>query len=128
MVFAHSEVNIADVRDGMSNTILLGEKYVMPESYDDYTLSGGDWGEDGTPYAISSDNTRWTLSDAATRPRQDRNGDYQYLCFGSAHPGGFSIVLCDGSVRNINYSIDLTMYSRLGNRNDKQPVDLSDGF
>jgi hypothetical protein len=38
--------------------------------------------------------------------------------FGSAHPSGFSAVLCDGSVRNISYNISEDNYMRLGHRAD----------
>jgi len=43
-------------------------------------------------------------------------------CFGSAHPASFNIVLCDGSVRSVNYTIDQTTFMRLGNRADGQPL------
>ena len=42
--------------------------------------------------------------------------------FGSAHPGGLSAALCDGSVRVISYTTDLTTYSYLGNRQDGEVV------
>ena len=43
--------------------------------------------------------------------------------FGSAHPAGFNVVLCDGSVRLISYTIDEFNYMRLGNRGDGQTLD-----
>ena len=33
--------------------------------------------------------------------------------------------LCDGSVRNISYSIDIATYTRLGNRMDGELIDDS---
>jgi prepilin-type processing-associated H-X9-DG protein len=44
--------------------------------------------------------------------------------FGSSHPGGMNIALCDGSVRFLSYSIPLDMFKRLGNRRDGQTVQL----
>ena len=47
------------------------------------------------------------------------------LGFGTAHPGGRNVVLCDGSVRTISYAIDKQIHGRPGNRKDGQPVDAS---
>ncbi len=120
---AHGIVRHADVRDGASNTILIGEKYLSPDNYE----NGGDWGDDGNPYATSSDDTRWTCigdeGDGTFTPRQDRAGVVLIYNFGSAHPGGFNAVYCDGSVHSINYSIQPETLRRLGNRSDHLPVD-----
>jgi hypothetical protein len=35
------------------------------------------------------------------------------------------MALCDGSVRMINFSIDITTHQRLCNRHDGQPIDQS---
>ncbi len=44
--------------------------------------------------------------------------------FGSSHPGGFNISLCDGSVRFLQYSISLDVFRRLGDRQDGQAVEV----
>ena len=54
------------------------------------------------------------------RPAWSNNNIY-----GSAHSNGFGMALCDGSVRTISYSIDLTTHGRLANRHDGNPVDQS---
>ena len=48
--------------------------------------------------------------------------------FGSAHLLGFNMALCDGSVRMVNYTIDLTTHSHLCNRRDGQIIDFKKAF
>ena len=36
---------------------------------------------------------------------------------------GFNMALCDGSVRMVNYTIDLATHSRLSNRRDGLTID-----
>lgn len=40
----------------------------------------------------------------------------------SHHPGGVNLVLCDGSTRFVREGISVTVWERLGNRKDGQPV------
>lgn len=44
--------------------------------------------------------------------------------FGSQHPSGIMILLCDGSVRLVSFNVDKLTFHRLGYRNDGQPFDL----
>ncbi len=113
----HSEVTVAHVRDGTTNTYMLGEKSLSPDGYS----NGLCCGEDQTLYhAQNSDLVRRTN---VGTPRQDRRGENFHYGFGSAHPGGCNFVMCDGSVRMISYSIDAETHSRLGNRADGKVVD-----
>jgi hypothetical protein len=38
--------------------------------------------------------------------------------FGSAHPNGWSVAFCDGSVHTVDYDIDWEVHRDLGNRLD----------
>jgi prepilin-type processing-associated H-X9-DG protein len=58
--------------------------------------------------------TRWTH----LAPRQDRPGVGNDYAMGSAHSGLFQVVMCDGSVHTVNYSLDATTHRRLGSRDD----------
>jgi prepilin-type N-terminal cleavage/methylation domain-containing protein/prepilin-type processing-associated H-X9-DG protein len=120
VVYLRSQIQNADIRDGTSNTYLAGEKYIRPDDY--YT--GADPGDDATMYqGFGGDVLRWTHLDE--KPFQDRAGQVFTQRFGSAHPGGFNMVFCDGSVRSIGYSIDGEIHRRLGNRKDGQAIDAS---
>jgi prepilin-type processing-associated H-X9-DG protein len=118
--FPGSQVKQAHVKDGMSNTLLLGEKYLSPTEYETAT-NGGD--NESMYIGDNADITRWTGPNYL--PAQDRMGYSKYEIFGSSHPGNFNAALCDGSVRQISYSIDPIVYERLGNRRDGQVVDMS---
>jgi prepilin-type N-terminal cleavage/methylation domain-containing protein len=127
-------VNFSTITDGTSNTVLVGEKYVSKDLY-----GGGQWG-DTHSWALGS--TWISARHSMRQPGQDspakeevikRNlpwGDPSGGCrecgmwdfFGSAHPAGFNVVLCDGSVRNVRYNLDLTTWQNMVGRNDGQVV------
>jgi prepilin-type N-terminal cleavage/methylation domain-containing protein/prepilin-type processing-associated H-X9-DG protein len=111
-------VKRARISDGLSNTYLLGEKWVNP---DFYQTTDGDWGDNELAYIGSDRDTLRT----ANPPYRDRRGiDYTYS-FGSAHSSGFNMALCDGSVRPISYAVDITLHQRMVKRADGQVVNQS---
>ncbi|HBO45139.1 MAG TPA: hypothetical protein DD670_14665, partial [Planctomycetaceae bacterium] len=48
----------------------------------------------------------------------DTPGVEAHQCFGGPHPGVCLFVFCDGSVRPIDYAIDLILHHGLASRND----------
>ena len=120
VTYRRSMVDAAMIRDGMSNTYMVGEKYLMPEHY----TTGGVGNDDQCLY---SGHDQDGLVGTWLTPTQDR---LQYLTaqrFGSAHSGGFNVALCDGSVRSVSYSIDAATHKALGARASGQVIDQS-GF
>jgi prepilin-type N-terminal cleavage/methylation domain-containing protein/prepilin-type processing-associated H-X9-DG protein len=121
IVFVRSKVQIKDVADGTSKTYAVGEKYMDPDHYEDGKDSGDDW----SMYAGQQDDTvRSTHYDPTASiilaPAQDRAGvggmvNWQ---FGSSHPGGVNMVMCDGSVRSVGFDLAPEIHRRLGNRAD----------
>lgn len=117
--FFGSEIGEAEIRDGMSNTYLVGEKYLNPANY----TTGFDGADNESMYAgYDNDNHRTTYPDAVHAPRQDRRGEANSYRFGSAHVGSMNMSFGDGSVRSISYGIDTNTHRWLGHRNDNEPV------
>ncbi len=77
IVWVHSSFTVKDVRDGLSHTYMLGEKYLDR----DLAKDGTSWGDDAGPYVSSDRNIlRWgsypqdSTSTYYLAPRHDGRG------------------------------------------------------
>ena len=113
-----SQFSPAHVRDGLSNTYLVGEKYLMPEYY-----TTGQCGSDNENLYMGTNPDIERFSNGP--PLRDRSQNYNYTHWGSAHPSGFNMAFADGSVRHINFSIDPQTHGWLGDRSSNQVIDQS---
>lgn len=120
LVHQRSGVQPAHVRDGLSNTLFAGEKYLNPAAYE----SGNDNSDNESVYTGDDRDTLCNCSGPAHRPLQDTPGIGNRFHFGSAHPVGSGYAFADGSVRMLSYEIDPEMLRRLVVRNDGQIVEL----
>jgi prepilin-type N-terminal cleavage/methylation domain-containing protein len=110
VIFEASKVRVADITRGTSHTFMIGERYLDPDNY----YSGKDAADNEGMYSgEDNDNSRNTFSP----PLQDTPGLQDGERFGSAHPAGLNMLLCDGSVQFITYSVDPTLWTPAGNRN-----------
>jgi len=116
--FERSEIKDAEVSDGASCTIMIGENYLTPDCY----FTGTCRGDNESMYTgFNNDNDRCTSPDYPLL--QDQEGYDCVYNFGSAHATGCHFVFCDGSVQTINYSINPEIFRRLGNRKDGLAID-----
>jgi prepilin-type N-terminal cleavage/methylation domain-containing protein len=111
-----SEISKALIRDGLSNTYLVAERYLSPEQYDS--------GLDAQNMYIGHDQETARWGSNTLRPLQDRSGVLNLSIFGGPHSGGFHASLCDGSVRTVSYSIDGMAHEYFANRKDGQVANL----
>ncbi len=117
--FPRSEVRIRDISDGTTNTILVGEKFVRLQNYD----QGYGSGDDQNLYAGFNSDTFRTTDHVPMKDYWDPvNSDVGDDWFGSAHPGGANFAMCDGSVHVIKNEVTLEVYKGMGNRKDKKPT------
>ena len=155
LCYAGSEVPLDYVRDGVTSTIMISEKFLDKDNYQ----GGCEYGEDVCMFSgISCSNVRivgagyeftqqtqsngvkvWTNESsikAATRVGTSPNEYLPYqdipkvsgkfrYAMGSAHSVGFNVSMVDGSTREISYMIDPIIYSALGNREDAYNFDTT---
>jgi len=134
---ACSRIGFNDVKDGVSKTLLISEKFLPLDNYDG---SGPFYG--GMVRPFEGDDRGWsdgwdfdTVRSTGLPPRRDEavpanlynTGDNwrDYITFGSAHIAGIQSVFGDGSVHTISYDIDRNVFNKLGDRNDGQVTDAS---
>lgn len=121
--YVRSQVSFGEVRDGLSNTYFVGEKYVFLKDY----LTINDAGYDQSLYTGADLDTNRAAED---RPAWDGD-DMSHLpndgarLFGSAHPQAMNMAFGDGHVARVNYNIDLQTHRNLGNRFDGQSTSAS---
>jgi prepilin-type N-terminal cleavage/methylation domain-containing protein/prepilin-type processing-associated H-X9-DG protein len=116
--FRCSQIALAQLKGGSNNTILLGDKYDCSTGY----YSGRLAAENENLY-VGMDNDIFRSTNVV--PLSDRSTTDSATLFGSAHLTSCNFAFCDGSVRPLNYSIDLTTYQQLGRRVKTQPIDDS---
>ena len=109
-------IQLRQITDGASHTLMLGEKYLNPDRYE----TGNDLCDnEAITIGWNYDSTRFTILDIP--PMQDRRGfDYEWEAFGSAHAAVFYVAYCDASVHPMSYNVDPVVFSRLGGRNEGQ--------
>ena len=119
----HGVVRIADVTDGTSSTMMLGEKQLNRAMF-------GESADDNESFCTPGWNGDWEVYRwGAEPPGPDFSAPGEIApsrIFGSAHVSGFTSAFADGSVHFIRYSVTATTWRRACVRDDNQAVNLND--
>ena len=103
LTYMNSTVSMADITDGTSNTVLMGE-----------TLTGT-WAQ-GTDCCV-----RTTIDRTMNKPIQ-MNGVNYYTYWMSKHPGLANFAMCDGSTKSIQQTINKNVLVKLMTRNGGEAI------
>jgi prepilin-type N-terminal cleavage/methylation domain-containing protein len=141
----NGKITFAQITDGTSNTMMVGEKFLRPVAYnggdtgEKYGWIGAGWPDERRGTGCPLGNYGGQLVTPVPNPSRDfdidpnvndwSNGPInwkQFEGFGSAHPAGMNAVFGDGSVHNIRYGIDPEVFNRLGMRNDGRTISSED--
>ena len=119
-----SSSHMADITDGMSNTILYAEDAGRPQLWRDgrpvpgELISGGPW---------ATRNLIWgTASDRGTPPWPCAVNCSNNREIYSFHPGGANVAMADGSVRFLKVGLDIRILAALVTRAGREVVSESD--
>ncbi|MBR0192642.1 MAG: DUF1559 domain-containing protein [Thermoguttaceae bacterium] len=142
IIYDVSETKMGEIRDGTTNTYLIGEKFVYSDKYEDayngdqlvlysgvvnstansnfrsagvyttFTMSGSTISASGTAYAPMQDKPSTGTTTTGT----------PYYAFGGPHAGSFAMGMADASVQQVSYSVDPAVHACLANRKDGMAV------
>jgi prepilin-type N-terminal cleavage/methylation domain-containing protein/prepilin-type processing-associated H-X9-DG protein len=132
VVYRRSETRMSDVaQKGTSNQYMIGEKFLRTDKYTPPACpSCSDGGDNECMFTGHNNDVERVTFYLPARDHQPpfqfpdanflrggvRVGNNETFRFGSAHPSGFNMMMCDGSVHHISYSIDPDVFRQGGNR------------
>ena len=109
-------VRFAEISDGTSNTLLVGDKHVHIKHLNDPTKGDG--------AAFNGDKGHSNRSVGSNRPLAKGPNDATTGRFGSWHPSITNFVLVDGSVRGISLSTNAATLGALAGKDDGKTASI----
>lgn len=144
-------LGLPQISDGTSNTLMVAEKWLHPKRHnadggDNEAMFNAGWDEcvvriGGGTFTYSYDPSGAPAVDGTmqrTIPRTPRpdseapqvansSGGTVTIWnqqFGSSHSGGVNVVMCDGSVRNVTFSVNAATWAAACSRNGGETLPL----
>jgi len=155
VLFGRSEIRLAQIEDGTSHTMLVGEALHMSDEQEvrggvrendlgnrkDHWYFGGDDADisrGGNKHGLDVSECLGSTGVPMNYQNQFPNLDYcqnpshpdcqkAQLSFSSAHPGGIQMVRCDGSVSFVAEDIEQQAWTDFGTRASQEPPSSGGG-
>ncbi len=122
LLFLNSKIRFADILDGSSHTLLLGEG---PIAKDDLGWVSGTRSTLRNCVGILNPNYFSALNNNSSSDEDQSEVDSLHVGgFGSSHTGGANFVFADGAVQFLSQNIDQKTFEQLGNRADGEMVEM----
>jgi prepilin-type N-terminal cleavage/methylation domain-containing protein/prepilin-type processing-associated H-X9-DG protein len=129
VMYRRSETRMTEVIRGTSNTFMIGEKFLRTDKYFPGGSNLSDGGDNENMFTgHNNDVGRVTFFLPAQDhrppfrfPDSAQKGNNETFRFGSVHPSGFNMMMADGSVHHVKYSVDPNVFRAAGNRFSAEP-------
>lgn len=123
---------MADITDGLSQVLMVAEKFVDPSRYRPASIPA-DPPQGAWPTLSFTDNGYFGGWDWATVrcsmygpiPDQPYGAIAYWQLFGASHPAGVNALLADGSARSISFNVANSLFQLLCRKNDCRALDPS---
>jgi prepilin-type processing-associated H-X9-DG protein len=117
-IFSKNKISFRDVTDGTSNTLMLGMKGLKTTEY----LTGKGKGDSGSIWTGGTIDTLRTSNGDKRLPLRDVQNEDHERGFGGPGGNGINFAFCDGSVREIRYTIKASVFQAIITRNGGEVV------
>jgi len=129
-------IRFRDINDGLSYTILSGERPPSPDQFIGWWYAGAGMEDSGAPDFLLGSSETNSLSVSVlgqpcpTGPWNFKEGDKKDVCdifhYWSLHPAGAHFAFCDASVRFVSYSIETNTVPSWATRNGNEIFPFED--